>query len=276
MSLSTTDVDYVRSLVRERSGIALGEDKGYLVEARLAPLAEREGVASVAALIALVRSRPAALGDEVTEALATNETSFFRDLHPFDALRDEIIPAVVAARGGAGPAVWCAATSTGQEPYSLAMLLASSFAHLTGASVLATDLSEDVLRRAADGRYSQLEVNRGLPVSMLVRWFTQDGNEWQLSERIRRTVTFRQLNLVRPLPPLGPFDIVLLRNVLIYFERDLKAAVLREVARTMRPGGFLLLGGAETTYGLVDDFERVTVGRSVCYRLPSGPDRTVG
>lgn len=276
MSLSAAEVDFVRHLVRERSGIALGEEKGYLVEARLGPLAVREGVDSVGALIALVRARPGALGDEVTEALATNETSFFRDLHPFAALRDEIIPEVVAARGGTGPAVWCAATSTGQEPYSVAMLLASSFPHLTSASVLATDLSEDVLRRAAAGRYSQLEVNRGLPVAMLVEWFTREGTDWELSDRIRRMVTFRQLNLIRPLPPLGPFDIVLLRNVLIYFEREQKAAVLREVARTLRPGGYLLLGGAETTYGLVDDFERVTINGSVCYRLLPRRDRTDG
>lgn len=273
MSVSVADVEFVRHLVHERSGIALGAEKGYLVEARLAPLAEREGVDSVSALIALVRARPSGLADDVTEALATNETSFFRDMHPFDALREEIIPEVVAARGGASPSVWCAATSTGQEPYSVAMLLASSFPHLTRTSVLATDLSEDVLRRAAAGRYSQLEVNRGLPVTMLVEWFTRSGTDWQLSEKIRRMVTFRQLNLIRPLPTLGPFDIVLLRNVLIYFERAQKQAVLREVARTLRPGGYLLLGGAETTYGLVDDYERVAVGRTVCYRRVTGRDR---
>lgn len=261
MSVTTADFELVRTLVRERSGIALGDGKAYLVEARLAPVAEREGVESVGELIALVRRRPEQYIDTLANALATNETSFFRDVHPFDAMRE-----IVAGLGRA-PAIWCGAASTGQEPYSVAMVLATHFPHLTGATVLATDLSDDVLARAATGRYSQFDVNRGLPAPMLVRWFTRVGTEWQLADAVRSLVTFRQLNLVRPLPAIGRFDIVLLRNVLIYFEPAMKRAVLTSIAGVLRPGGHLLLGGSETTYGLTEAYERVTIGRSVCYRL---------
>lgn len=261
MSLTAEDFDFVRDLVHTRSGIALGDGKQYLVEARLAPIAEREGVDSVADLIALMRRDPARYAPVVADALATNETSFFRDIHPFDALR-EIISSL-----GRPPSIWCAATSTGQEPYSVAMLLATHFAGLRGSSILATDLGEDVLRHAAAGRYSQLEVNRGLPAPMLVRWFTREGVEWQVADSIRARVTFRQLNLARPLPPIGPFDVVLLRNVLIYFDAALKTTVLNAVAKVLRPGGYLLLGAAESTLGLAEAYERVQIGQAVCYRL---------
>lgn len=261
MSVSATDFELVRTMVRECGGIALGDGKEYLVEARLAPIAEREGVESVAELISLVRRAPDRYVDTITKALATNETSFFRDVHPFDAVR-EIITEL-----GRPPAIWCGAASTGQEPYSVAMVLATHFPHLARATVLATDLSDDVLARAATGRYTQLEVNRGLPAPMLVRWFSRDGADWQLADAVRSLVTFRQLNLVRPLPPIGTFDIVLLRNVLIYFEPAMKRAVLESIAGVLRPGGHLLLGASETTFGLTDAFERVSIGRSVCYRL---------
>lgn len=261
MSVTAAEFELVRTLVRERSGIALGDGKEYLVEARLAPIAEREGVESVGELISLVRRTPERYADTVTKALATNETSFFRDVHPFEAVRQLI------ADLGRTPAIWCGAASTGQEPYSVAMVLATHFPQLTDARVLATDLSDDVLGRAARGRYSQLDVNRGLPAPMLVRWFTREGTEWQLADPVRERVTFRQLNLVRPLPAIGTFDIVLLRNVLIYFEPPMKQAVLESIATVLRPGGHLLLGGSETTFGLTDAYERVTIGRSVCYRL---------
>ncbi len=261
VSLTAEDFGLVRDLVRARSGIALGDGKEYLVEARLAPIAEREGVDSVAELLALVRRDPVTFTPVIADALATNETSFFRDLHPFEALR-EIVRSL-----GRPPSIWCAATSTGQEPYSVAMLLATHFPDLVGASILATDLGEDVLRHAATGRYSQLEVNRGLPASMLVRWFTREGAEWQVADSIRTRVSFRQLNLARPLPSIGPFDVVLLRNVLIYFDAALKTTVLNAVAKVLRPGGYLLLGAAESTFGLAEAYERVQVGQSVCYRL---------
>lgn len=265
MSLPEADLDYVRRLVQERSGMHLGEGKGYLVEARLAPLANREGLASVAELVRRLRAGPPSLVDDVAEAMTTNETSFFRDVHPFDALRDVVLPRLVARPRSRELRLWSAAASTGQEAYSLAMLLADSFPGVP-ASVLATDLSRDVLARAAAGTFSQLEVNRGLPAPMLVRHFERDGATWRISPEMRRRVQFRQLNLARPWPRLPEMDVVLLRNVLIYFGADAKRAVLAQMARILAPGGQLFLGGAETTYGLDEGWERVQVGRTSLYR----------
>lgn len=275
MSLSVDDYAFVRELTARESALALGPDKAYLVEARLAPIAEREGCDSVGELVAAMRtgtrtwrSGLAALHDDVVQAMTTNETSFFRDIHPFDALRDVVLPRVIAERGRAS--VWSAAASTGQEAYSVGMLAADSFP-TTPISILATDLSKDVLTRADAGVFSQLEVNRGLPASMLVRHFQRAGAGWQVSADIRRRVEFRQLNLARPWSPLPRMDVVLLRNVLIYFDAPAKRAVLTQVARVLDDGGVLFLGGAETTYGLDDGWERVQVGRTSFYR-PVRPD----
>ena len=264
MSLSPVDFDFVRRLVAEESALMLGEGKGYLVEARLAPIAEREGCESVAELIARLRTGPASLRDAAVQAMTTNETSFFRDLHPFDSLRDVVLPDALERNGGR-LSLWSAAASTGQEAYSLAMLVRDSFP-TARASILATDLSRDVLDRAQAGVFSQLEVNRGLPAPMLVRHFERDGAGWRVHDDLRSTVEFRQLNLARPWPVLPKMDVVLLRNVLIYFHPDAKRAVLSQVARVLAPGGVLFLGGAETTYGLDDSWERVQVGRTSFYR----------
>ena len=265
MALRADDFDYVRRLVLEHSALALGEGKSYLVEARLARLAEREGLASVTELIARLRSAPGALTDDVVEAMTTNETSFFRDVHPFDALRDEVLPHALQHSAGRPLRIWSAACSTGQEAYSVAMLVVD---HFPGAdvSILATDLSRDVLARAQNGTFSQLEVNRGLPVPLLVKHFERAGAGWQIRPELRRLVEFRQLNLSRPWPALPTMDIVLLRNVLIYFDTDAKRAVLAQVSRVLAPDGVLLLGGAETTYGLDDGWERVQLGRTSVYR----------
>jgi chemotaxis protein methyltransferase CheR len=273
MSLTEADYAYVRELTASVSALALGESKAYLVEARLAPIAEREGCDSVGELVAGMRTgtlrsgRPASqLQDDVVQAMTTNETSFFRDVHPFDALRDVVLPEA-AARGRVG--VWSAAASTGQEAYSVAMLAADHFPS-TPFTILGTDLSRDVLARADAGLFSQLEVNRGLPASMLVRHFERSGAGWRVRPEIRRRVEFRQLNLARPWPALPRVDVVLLRNVLIYFDAPAKRAVLAQVARVLAPGGVLFLGGAETTYGLDSGWERVQVGRTSFYR----PTRT--
>ena len=270
MSLTPSAFGYVQQLVRAESAISLNPGKEYLVEARLAPLAEREGLASVAALVERLPGAPEALRDDVVQAMTTNETSFFRDVHPFEALRDDVLPAALAANGGRRLRLWSAAASTGQEAYSLAMLLAEHFAHVTDAQILATDLSRDVLARAAAGRFTQLEVNRGLPAAMLIRWFERSGAEYHVKEELRRRVDFRQLNLSRPWPALPQMDIVLLRNVLIYFDAPAKRAVLTQVSRVLAPGGVLFLGGAETTYGLDDGWERVQVGRTSFYRPAVG------
>lgn len=264
MSLSPTAFDLVRRLVAQESALALGEGKSYLVEARLAPIAEREGCDSVEELIKRLDASSPALRDDIVQAMTTNETSFFRDVHPFEALRTVVLPELLDRNGGR-LALWSAAASTGQEAYSLAMLVAEHFPKAR-VSILATDLSRDVLARAAEGVFSQLEINRGVPAPLLVRYFEHEGARWRLRTEIRARVEFRQLNLARPWPVLPRMDVVFLRNVLIYFDPASKRAVLAQVARVLAPGGVLFLGGAETTYGLDDTWKRVQVERTAFYR----------
>ena len=206
----------------------LFRSKAYLIEARLAPLARREGLGSVAELIDGVRTGEMDLRDELVGALATNETWFFRDLHPFEALHQHVIPAVLAANGNNCLSMWSAAASTGQEAYSLALLVLEYFPDIRS-TIVGTDRSEDVLERARGGSFNQFEVNRGLPISLLVKYFTRQGLRWLLDDRVRAMVTFRQLNLDRPLPTMPPMDVILLRNVLIYFEPPTRAAVLERI-----------------------------------------------
>jgi chemotaxis protein methyltransferase CheR len=271
MPVSPTDFQFVRQLVRDDSALALADGKEYLVESRLASVAEREGLASVAHLLQQVRAGVPDLRRHVVEALAIHETHFFRDLHPFEALRQVIIPAALEANRGRPLSFWSAASAAGQEAYSLAMLMRE---HFPGAQVtiLATDLSRRVLDRAETGRFAQLEVNRGLPVALMVKHFDRDGREWQLHDEVRRMVTFRQLNLAGPLDRVPPMDVVFLRNVLIYFHAQAKQALLERVTQVLRPDGYLFLGAAETTYGLHDRYERATIGRSTCYRQTGAPD----
>jgi chemotaxis protein methyltransferase CheR len=273
-TVSFADFDFVRKLVYENSAIALDDSKEYLIEARLAPIAQREGLPSVTELIRRLRGGGTHLRDDVVAAVATNETTFFRDVHPFDALRDVIIPSVVNANGRRRLAMWSAAASTGQEAYSMAMVVRDHFPDLPQVTILGTDVAANVLARATAGRFPQLEVNRGLPARLLVKHFKRDGVAWQLSDEIRRMVTFRQLNLARPFHGVPAMDIVFLRNVLIYFDVATKTQVLQRVAQVLRPGGYLLLGGAETTYGISKSFERVHVGKTVFYRTNAGKEMT--
>ena len=266
--VSFADFDFVRQLVYEHSAITLDDSKGYLIEARLAPIVHREGMQSVSELVRSLRNGGPRLRDDVVDAVATNETTFFRDVDPFDALRDVVIPNALAANNGRSLAMWSAAASTGQEAYSMAMLVREHFGGVPNVTILGTDFSANVLTRARRGKFSQLEVNRGLPARLLVKHFARDGIEWQLSDDIRRMVTFRQINLARPFGGVPAMDVLFLRNVLIYFDRQTKAAVLQRVAEVLRPGGCLFLGATETTYGINDSFERVRVGaRAVCYQL---------
>jgi chemotaxis protein methyltransferase CheR len=271
VSVSPTDFQFVRQLVRDDSALALADGKEYLVESRLASVAEREGLASVAHLLQQVRAGVPDLRRHVVEALAIHETHFFRDLHPFEALRQVIIPAALEANGGRPLSFWSAASAAGQEAYSLALLMRE---HFPGArvTILATDLSRRVLDQAEAARFSQLEVNRGLPVALMVKHFDRHGREWQLHDEVRRMVTFRQLNLAGPLDRVPPMDVVFLRNVLIYFHAQAKQALLERVTQVLRPDGYLFLGAAETTYGLHDRYERATIGRSTCYRQTGAPD----
>lgn len=266
MSVSAVDFQYVRRLVAQESALTLSDGKEYLVQSRLAPVAERQGLGSVTELIARLRVGAPDLRREVVEALAIHETLFFRDVHPFETLRREVIPAILKTNGGRSLAMWSAGTSTGQEAYSMALLVRQHFPQVTGATILGTDISRQVLARAEAARFSQLEVNRGLPAALLVKHFDQHGREWQLHDDVRRMVEFRQLNLARPFAGLPAMDVVFLRNVLIYFDADAKRSALERVTRILRPGGHLFLGGADTLSGLDGSYERIQFGRSISFR----------
>ena len=269
MTISSTAFTFVRELVRAESAIVLEPGKEYLVESRLVPLARKAGHRDVDAYVAELSTRrtPAAL-KQVVEALTTNETSFFRDSDPFTELRERIFPALAKNRASRRLRVWAAACSSGQEPYSIVMTALDTPA-LAGwtVDVVATDLSEEMLDRGRRGEFSQLEVNRGLPATTLVRHFERQGLNWRINQSIRERVEFRHLNLTRPFPPLGQFDVVFLRNVLIYFDLPTKREVLGRVRQVLAPDGHLFLGAAEMTMGVDDAWERVPAGRSSVYRI---------
>ena len=269
MTISADAFTFVRELVRAESAIVLEPGKEYLVESRLVPLARTAGHPDVDAFVKELSSRrnPATLR-LVVEALTTNETSWFRDSDPFTALRQSVFPALAKTRPNRQLRVWAAACSSGQEPYSI-LMTAQDTPELTGWKIdlLATDLSQEMLDRARTGQYSQLEVNRGLPATTLVRHFERSGLGWRISPALSAQVQFKQLNLMRPFPPLGKFDVVFLRNVLIYFDLATKRDILRRVRQVMAPDGHLFLGAAEMTMGVDDAWERVPAGRSSVYRI---------
>jgi len=252
------DYDYLRKLLKDRSGLVLSVDKQYLVESRLTPLARKAGIASLGELVAKLRSNNERLAVDVVEAMTTNESFFYRDKIPFDHFRDTIMPGLLAARARERRLrIWCAAASTGQEPYSLAMCLKEMKDKLAGwrVEILGTDLSAEVLEKAKAGVYSQFEVQRGLPIQMLVKHFSQVGDTWQISPEMRAMVQYRQLNLLSDFAHLGSFDVIFCRNVLIYFDQETKVSVLNRVARLLDPEGFLVLGAAETVVGLTEAFK---------------------
>jgi chemotaxis protein methyltransferase CheR len=253
------DFDYLRKLLRERSGLVLSAEKQYLAESRLVPVARRHSLATLAELVGKLKTAEhSVLATDVIEAMATNETFFFRDKMPFDHFRDTIMPALIAARAREKRIrIWCTAASTGQESYSLAMILREFGARLAGfrVDIVATDISVEVLTRAKAGIYSQFEVQRGLPIQLLVKFFAQVGENWQIAPEIRAMVQFRPLNLLKDFSALGTFDLVFSRNVLIYFGQDTKIDVLNRIAKQMPEDGFLALGAAETVVGLTDAFK---------------------
>jgi chemotaxis protein methyltransferase CheR len=267
------DFDYLRKFLRDRSGLVLAIEKQYLAESRLLPLARCNGMSTLAELIERLRNRtPAPLATQVVEAMTTNETSFFRDKIPFDHFRDTIMPGLIAARAREKRIrIWCAAASTGQEPYSLAMALKSMGSAIAGyrIDIVATDLSSDVLEKAKAGIYSQFEVQRGLPVQTLLKFFDQVGESWQLAPDLRSMVQFRPLNLLNDFSALGIFDVVFCRNVLIYFDQENKIAALNRIARQMPGDGFLVLGAAETVIGLTEAFKPLADKRGL-YVLNGG------
>jgi chemotaxis protein methyltransferase CheR len=270
MSMTTFEFDYLRRLVREQSAIVLESGKEYLVEARLAGLVREQGMSTVTDLVAKLRGlRDGPLHTQVVEAITTNETLFFRDPPLWETLRKEILPGLIERRRSERRLhIWSAACSSGQEPYSLAMLLAEHFGELAGweVGILATDLSTAMLTRAREGSYSQLEVNRGLPAAMLVKHFAKEGMHWRVVPGLRRAVEFRPLNLDAAWPPLPRMDLVLLRNVLIYFDVETKRTIAGRMGRLLQRDGYLVLGAAENLLGLDDAVERVIFGRTICYR----------
>ncbi|MEA3028383.1 MAG: chemotaxis protein methyltransferase CheR, partial [Alphaproteobacteria bacterium] len=256
--MTPQDYDYLRKLLKTRSGLVLSAEKHYLVESRLLPVARRNGLFNLTGLVSRLRgpdSEPLIV--EVVEAMTTNESFFFRDKVPFEHFRDSIMPALLSSRAANRRIrIWCAAAATGQEPYSLAISLREMGKDLRGwkVEIVATDLSTEVLEKAKSGVYSQFEVQRGLPALMLIKYFSQVGETWQIAPEIRGMVKFMPLNLLNDFAHLGRFDLVLCRNVLIYFDQATKIGVLERIADVTERDGFLVLGGAETVVGLTDRF----------------------
>jgi chemotaxis protein methyltransferase CheR len=254
--MTEPEFEFLRAFLRRRSGLSLSPEKRYLVESRLGPVCQRHGVPVLSDLVARLKvARDPALERAVVEAMATNETFFFRDRVPFDLFRDALLPRCLKAQGATRKLrIWCAAASTGQEPYSIAMLVREAGPRLAGwqVEIVATDISESVLEKARSGLYSQFEVQRGLPIGFLLKHFTQVGESWQIAPAIRAMVDFRPLNLLQDFSRLGGFDVIFCRNVLIYFDQPTKADVLRRLAGALNPGGAVLLGAAETVIGLSD------------------------
>jgi chemotaxis protein methyltransferase CheR len=271
MTLSHADFAFVSALVRREAAIVLAPGKEYLVEARLIPVARQVGAPSVAVFLAELQRHPNVEHQRrIVDALTTNETSWFRDREPFVALTDVVLPELVKSRAGVRKIrVWSAASSSGQEAYSLAITLEESLPAGWSYEIVGSDISTEMIKRAEAAEYSQVEVNRGLPASQLVQYFDRVGVHWRVTAHLRRNVTFRLMNLTAPLPSLPPFDLIFLRNVLIYFDVETKKSVLRNVARLLRPDGWLFLGAAETTIGIDDNYERVAAGRTSAYRVRS-------
>lgn len=269
-TLNSNAFAYICDLVRTKSAIVLEPSKTYLVESRLNPVAREHGLESIEQLVAVLKQPGSSkLTMKVIEAMTTNETSFYRDVHPFDALRTEILPSLIAKRGVEKTLnIWSNACSSGQEIYSVAMLIKEHFPQLLGwkLRLFATDLSTQILDKAREGLFNQTEVNRGLPMPLLLKNFEKKGLQWQIKEEIRKMVEFRVVNLIEPFPVLPTFDIVFLRNVLIYFSPQTKQEILTKVQKIMRPDGYLFLGGAETTMNLNVSFKREQVAKAVCYR----------
>jgi len=270
MALEPEDFHYFRTLLQRRAAIVLEDEKAYLVESRLSVLSHREGFGSLNALATHMRSGG---GDDlqrkVVEAMTTNETSFFRDNHPFEGLRLIGFPELIRRRGADRSLnVWCAACSTGQEPYSVAILLREHFPLLEkwNIRIIASDLSTEELERARLGGYCNAEITRGLSARLADKYFRHKGKEWQVRDDLRQMVEFRPLNLIDAWPALPSLDLILLRNVLIYFDVPTKRTILEKVRKVLRPDGYLLLGGSETTLNLHTGYDRVAIGPSIAYQ----------
>lgn len=271
--MKATDFDFIRNFIRNQAAIVIEPGKEYMVESRLEALARKEKFPDIESLINHIRAHPKdELLKRVVDSMTTNETSFFRDIHPFDALKTSILPEFLKKRAAEKQInFWCGAASTGQECYSVLMTIAESCPEMFQwkFTFIATDLSREVLARAQAGKYTQLEVNRGLPAPLLAKYFTRDDDHWEIRADLRSRVVFREMNLIGNWPLMPMLDVVFLRNVLIYFDVETKKAILAKIRKILRPDGYLFLGGAETTVNLDDSFERVILQKTTCYRLKS-------
>ena len=271
MPVSKSDFNYIRELVLERSAIVLEDGKEYLVESRIGQVIETEGFETISHLVeALRKNSNNGLQSKVIEALTTNETSFFRDIHPFETLKNAVLPELLENRRNERKLnIWCAASASGQEPYSITMLIRENFPELLDwkLNFIASDISEKMLARCRSGKFSQLEVNRGLSASLLVKYFEKNGSAWFIKEPFRKMIHFQQINLSRELPYLPKMDIVFMRNVLIYFDIETKKKILKQLSSLLQHDGFLFLGAAESTINLDNSFERMDYQHSGCYRL---------
>ncbi|MGE5537876.1 MAG: CheR family methyltransferase [Gemmatimonas sp.] len=259
--MTPADFQFLAKFLKDQSGLALAEDKGYLLESRLVPVARAHGLKSVDEIAAEVRAgRNQRLMNAVVEAMTTNESFFFRDIKPFDQFKTFVLPQMLARRASTKQLrIWSAACSTGQEPYTLAMLLTEAAAQLQGwrVEIIATDIAPGVLAKARAGLYSQFEVQRGLPVQMLLKHFSQKAEGWEIAPQLRAMINFREFNLLSDMKALGTFDVVFCRNVLIYFDQLTKSDVLARIRAQMREDGILYLGGAETVLGVSESFRPV-------------------
>ncbi len=265
--MNVSDFEYISQFLKKRSGLVLSQDKAYLLESRLNPVARKWNLSGFDELVQKVRaSNDERILSDITEAMTTNESFFFRDQKPFDLFKDMVLPQLLEKRAGSKTIrIWSAACSSGQEPYTLAMLLKEAGPALAGwkIEIVATDLSNDILNKAKEGVYTQFEVQRGLPINLLVKYFQQAGDRWQIDSSIRNMVTFKPFNLLESPSMLGKFDVVFCRNVLIYFEQATKSTVLAKIAKQMPDDGFLYLGGAETVLGISDDFQLIPGKRGI-------------
>ncbi|HWD21183.1 MAG TPA: protein-glutamate O-methyltransferase CheR [Verrucomicrobiae bacterium] len=275
-AISKIDFDYISQLAFSQAALVFESGKEYLIETRLTSVAEREGFASLADYVARLRAETKINGIHfrAIDALTTNETLFFRDFHPFDALRRHILPEIIAQRAHLRRlSIWSAACSSGQEPYTIAMILREHFPELANwnVTILATDLSPTILKAAQEGRYTQFEVNRGLPASYLVKHFTNQDGKWAVKDDLKKMIEFRPMNLNQSWPVLPPLDLVFIRNVMIYFDIETKKTILKKIRHCLLPHGFLFLGTAETTINLDAGYQPVTYGKAVVYRGLRGP-----
>lgn len=269
---SPGDYAFFRGLLRDRAAIILEESRDYLIDSRLNALARSEGIDTVRELIDRIRRQPRGpLEAKAVEAMTINETSFFRDIHPFQSLANHVLPELFRANPATPVHVWCAASSSGQEPYSLAMTVLENFPEKRDlVRITATDLSPKMVQRTQNGRFSQLEINRGLPAKMLVRYFDRDGAAWVAKPELRSMIRAQQLNLIEPWAGLGRFDLVMMRNVLIYFTVETKQQILAKVRRdVLKPHGMLLLGGSETTLNIDSNFSLRKFDRTIFYQPSS-------